>query len=120
MPAAVPEFPQARLQELADRYAAAVAAKRRRVWLGAALLIVATLAAGWMGDVNLSKFVENFWRFPAYFAGTAPNFSLSSAWADLAEWFWGLPRWARLLGDTLLIAYMGTLAGGICGFVLCF
>jgi phosphonate transport system permease protein len=120
MPAAVPEFPQARLQELADRYAAAVAAKRRRVWLGAGLLIVATLAAGWMGDVNLSKFAENFWRFPAYFAGTAPNFSLSSAWADLAEWFWGLPRWARLLGDTLLIAYMGTLAGGICGFVLCF
>lgn len=120
MPAAVPEFPQARLQELADRYAAAVAAKRRRVWLGAALLIVATLAAGWMGDVDLSKFAENFWRFPAYFAGTAPTFSFSSAWADLAEWFWGLPRWARLLGDTLLIAYMGTLAGGICGFVLCF
>lgn len=120
MPAAVPEFPQARLEELADRYAAAVAAKRRRVWLGAALLIVATLAAGWMGDVDLSKFAENFWRFPAYFAGTAPTFSFSSAWADLAEWFWGLPRWARLLGDTLLIAYMGTLAGGICGFVLCF
>ena len=46
MPAAVPEFPQHRLQELADRYAVAVAAKRRRVWLGAALLIVATLAAG--------------------------------------------------------------------------
>jgi phosphonate transport system permease protein len=120
MPAAVPEFPQARLQELADRYAAAVDAKRRRVWLGAALLIVATLAAGWMGDVNLSKFVENFWRFPAYFASTAPKLSLSSAWADLSEWFWGLPRWARLLGDTLLIAYMGTLAGGLCGFALCF
>ena len=120
MPAAVPEFPQARLQELADRYAAAVAAKRRRIWLGSALLIVAAFAAGWMGDVNLSKFVENFWRFPAYFAGTAPKFSFSSAWVDLAEWFWGLPRWARLLGDTLLIAYMGTLTGGICGFVLCF
>ena len=120
MPAAVPEFPQHRLQELADRYAVAVAAKRRRVWLGAALLIVATLAAAWMGDVNLSKFAENFWRFPAYFAGIAPKFSFSSAWPDLAEWFWGLPRWARLLGDTLLIAYMGTLAGGICGFVLCF
>ncbi len=120
MPAAVPEFPQARLQELGERYAAAVAAKRRRVWLGSALLIVATLAAGWMGDVNLSTFVENFWRFPAYFAGIAPKFSFSSAWVDLTEWFWGLPRWARLLGDTLLIAYMGTLAGGTCGFVLCF
>ena len=120
MRTAVPEFPEARLQELADRYAVAVAAKRRRIWLGSAILIAAALAAGWMGDVNLWMFAENFWRFPAYFAGTAPKFSFSSAWVDLSEWLWGLPRWTRLLGDTLLIAYVGTLAGGICGFVLCF
>jgi phosphonate transport system permease protein len=120
MRAAVPEFPQARLQELAGHYANAVAAKRRRIWFGAALLIVATLAAGWMGDVNLSRFSENFWRFPAYFASIAPTFSFSSAWADLSEWFWGLRRWMRLLGDTLLIAYVGTLAGTISGFVFCF
>ena len=71
MRTAVPEFPEARLRELADRYAAAVAAKRRRVWLGAAVLIVAAIAAGWMGDVNFGNFVENFWRFPAYFASIA-------------------------------------------------
>jgi phosphonate transport system permease protein len=116
MRAAVPEFPEARLRELADRYAAAVAAKRRRIWLGSAVAI----AAGWMGDVNLSMFAENFWRFPAYFASTAPKFSFSSAWADLSEWLWGLPRWTQLLGETLLIVYVGTLTGGICGFVLCF
>ena len=120
MRAAVPEFPQARLQELADHYANAVAAKRRRIWVGSVLLIAATLAAGWMGDVNLWKFSENFWRFPAYFASTAPKFSFSSAWADISEWLWGLPRWMRLLGDTLLIAYVGTLTGTICGFILCF
>src|ERR1700754_129119 len=120
MRAAVPEFPQARLQELADHYASAVAAKRRRISLGFALLVAATLAAGWMGDVSLWKFSENFWRFPAYFASTAPKFAFSSAWADLSEWFWGLRRWLRLLGDTLLIAYVGTLAGTISGFALCF
>ncbi|WP_028350806.1 phosphonate ABC transporter, permease protein PhnE [Bradyrhizobium murdochi] len=120
MRTAVPEFPEARLQELADRYADAVAAKRRRVWLGSAVLIAAALAAGWMGDVDFRKFAENFWRFPAYFASIAPTFSFSSAWNDLSEWLWGLPRWTLLLGDTLLIAYMGTLSGAICGFVLCF
>ena len=120
MRAAVPEFPQARLQELADHYANAVAAKRRRLWLGSALLIVAALAAAWMGDVNIRKFSENFWRFPAYFASIAPNLAFSTLWADLAEWFWGLPRWLRLLGDTLLIAYVGTLIGAISGFVFCF
>lgn len=120
MRAAVPEFPQARLQELAGHYANAVAAKRRRIWLGSALLIAATLAAAWMGDVELGKFSENFWRFPAYFASIAPKLAFSTMWADLAEWFWGLRRWTRLLGDTLLIAYVGTLAGAISGFVLCF
>ena len=120
MATAVPEFPRARLQELADRYAAAVAAKRRRVWLGSVFLVAATLAAGWMGDVNLPNFFENFWRFPAYFASTIPSLSFSSVWADLAEWLWGLPRWTRLLGDTLLIAYVGTVAGTACGFVFSF
>ena len=120
MRAAIPELPQARLQELADHYASAVAEKRRQLWLGSALLIGAVFAAGWMGDVDLSKFAENFWRFPAYFANMVPKFSFGSAWADLAEWFWGLPRWMRLLRDTLLIAYVGTLAGALGGFVLCF
>ena len=120
MPAAVPQLPEARLRALADRYSAAVAAKQRRMWLGSAILIAAALAAGWMGDVNLWKFFENFWRFPAYFAATAPKLSLATLAADLAEWFWGFRRWMRLLGDTLLIAYVGTLTGAIGGFVLCF
>lgn len=120
MRTAIPEYPPARLQELAGHYANAVAAKRRRIWLGVAALIVATLAASWMGDVSLAKFSENFWRFPAYFAGLTPKFAFATAWADLAEWFWGLPRWLRLLGDTLLIAYIGTLTGGLTAFALCF
>ncbi|MFK4386121.1 phosphonate transport system permease protein [Bradyrhizobium sp. USDA 3397] len=120
MRTAVPEFPEARLRELADRYAAAIAAKRRRVWLGAAVLIAVAIAAGWMGEVSLGNFVENFWRFPAYFVSIAPKFSFATAWSDLADWLWGLPRWTRLLGDTLLIAYMGTLSGALCGFALCF
>jgi phosphonate transport system permease protein len=120
MRAAIPEFPPARLQDLANHYAGAVAAKRRRIWLGSAVLVAATLAAAWMGDVDLRKFAENFWRFPAYFVSIAPGLAISTLWTDLAEWFWGLPRWLRLLGDTLLIAYVGTLAGAVSGFALCF
>ena len=34
-------------------------------------------------------------------------------WTDFAEWFWGWPRWLRLLGETLLIGYVGTLLGAV-------
>ena len=34
------------------------------------------------------------------------------------EWFWGLKHWLALLGDTLLMAYVGTLVGATGGFLL--
>ena len=41
-------------------------------------------------------------------------------WTDPAEWFWGFKRWLRLLGETLLMSYVGTLLGAAAAFVLCF
>ena len=81
---------------------------------------MAIAAAAWSSEVNLAKFSENLWRFPAYFAGTLPTLSLKTFAADIAEWMWGIKRWLRMLGDTLLIAYVGTLAGALAGFVFCF
>jgi phosphonate transport system permease protein len=120
MTAAVPHLPEAQLDALMRGYADAVAAKRRRFALGVALLVVALVASAWTGEVALAKFAQNAWRFFAYFGNTVPSMSLATLWADLAEWFWGLKRWLRLLGDTILIAYVGTLIGVIGGFCLCF
>ncbi|MDQ8726530.1 phosphonate ABC transporter, permease protein PhnE [Bradyrhizobium sp. LHD-71] len=120
MSVAVPHLPQAQLQPLMRAYADAVAAKRRRFVLGTVLFAVAIGLSAWMGEVALDKFTHNFWRFFAYFANTIPKISLETFWADIAEWFWGLKRWLRLLGDTILIAYVGTLTGAIFGFCLCF
>ena len=41
-------------------------------------------------------------------------------WTDPVEWYWGLMRWLRLLGETLLMAYVGTALGAIGAFFLCF
>lgn len=120
MPAAVPKLPDDQLEALAVAYASATAAKRRRILVGAALLILAIAAAAWSSEVNFRKFSENLWRFPAYFAGTLPALSLQTLAADIAEWMWGIKRWLRMLGDTMLIAYVGTLAGALAGFVFCF
>src|SRR6202008_2561185 len=37
-------------------------------------------------------------------------------WTDLGEWFWGWRKWLAMLGETLLISYVGTLAGAIIAF----
>jgi phosphonate transport system permease protein len=120
MATAVPQLPEAQLNALMRGYADAISAKRRRLLLAVALFLVAVAASAWMGEVALEKFVRNLWRFFAYFGNTVPPLSLATLWSDLAEWFWGLKRWLRLLGDTILIAYVGTLVGVICGFCLCF
>ena len=120
MSVAVPHLPEAQLAALMRAYENAVAAKRRRLMLGIALFIAAVAVSAWMGEVALGKFANNIWRFFAYFANTIPSMSFATLWADLAEWFWGLKRWLRLLGDTILIAYVGTLIGLIGGFCLCF
>ena len=41
-------------------------------------------------------------------------------WTDPVEWYWGLGRWLRLLGETLLMAYLGTATGFVGGFLGCF
>jgi phosphonate transport system permease protein len=120
MPPAVSELPEAQLRGLTDHYDAAVAAKRRQLVLGGAVMLVAIAAAAWMGEVDLVKFRDNFWRFPSYFISIVPTLSLANLWGDLAEWLWGIKRWTGLLLDTLLIAYVGTLLGAIAGFALCF
>src|SRR5215207_7000934 len=107
MSAAVPHLPEPQLNALLRGYADAVAAKRRRLVLGVVLFLIALAASAWMGEVAPDKFVRNFWRFFAYFGNTVPSLSPATLWADLAEWFWGLKRWLRLLGDTILIAYIG-------------
>jgi len=120
MHAAVVELPEAQLRQLTAHYDAAVAAKRRQVLIGAAILLAAIVAAAWMGEVDLKKFADNFWRFPSYFVSIMPKLGFTTLWADLADWFWGLKRWTGLLLDTLLIAYVGTLIGAVAGFALCF
>jgi phosphonate transport system permease protein len=40
--------------------------------------------------------------------------------SDPAEWFWGWKKWLALMGETLLMAYLGTLLGATAAFILCF
>ena len=92
---------------------------RSRVLFGLVLAAGVGVSA-WVGEVDIPNLIHNAHRFTAYFGNTVPELRWSSLGADLAEWYWGLDRWLKLLGETLLIAYVGTLFGVIGAFLLCF
>jgi phosphonate transport system permease protein len=104
----------------AATYAAAMAAKRRQTLIGAAVLAALIWLAAIGSEVDPGKFIENAWRFPKYIVETMPVLRWNSFGADMAEWFWGWKGWLKLLWQTLLIAYVGTVLGAVGGFLLCF
>lgn len=114
------DLPAARVAAIRDTYAAAQRAKRLRILLGAAVLLIACAAAAWTAEVSPNRFVEGVPRFFSYFSRLVPELGLATLRTDLAEWFWGIERWLGLLFDTILIAYVGTLTGALLGVYLSF
>ncbi|CAH1653869.1 Phosphonate transport system permease protein [Hyphomicrobiales bacterium] len=120
MTASVPILPPAQSQALALRYDQDLAARRRRVMLGIAIFIAAMATSGWMTDVDLGKLFQNIGAFASYIVRLAHLSNGEPVWTDFGEWFWGLGKWTRLLGETLIIAYLGTALGAVCAFILSF
>jgi phosphonate transport system permease protein len=117
---AIPHMPEHQSLALAQAYEAAIAAKRRRTLAGVAILVLLTLVAGRISEVDLSTFFGNIGRFTSYIGRIFMLEDGSLVFSNPIEWFWGLKKWLRLLGETLLIAYLGTVIGGLGAFVLSF
>ena len=112
--------PDGQIGPLLHHYDAAVAAKRRQLLLGFAIAVLCLLAAATGAEVNLATWWNNLGNFSSYFARLAHLDSGARVWTDPQEWFWGLRRWSRLLGETLLMAYVGTITGTIGALLGCF
>lgn len=104
----------------AELYRREMAAKRLQTLLGLAIFAICVVLAGIGAEVDLKKFAENAWRFPKYILETMPTLRLASFGADLKEWYWGINGWLKLLWQTVVIAYVGTVLGAVGGFLLCF
>lgn len=115
-PHTVPVLPEAQLAPLLRGYDAAVAAKRRNLALGLALVAVCFVVAGIGAEVDFAKFFDNIDNFGSYFDRIAQLDSGDRVWTDPVEWFWGLRRWSRLLGETVMISYVGTITGTVLAF----
>ncbi|WP_375408280.1 phosphonate ABC transporter, permease protein PhnE [uncultured Methylobacterium sp.] len=116
----IPPLSHDRAAALAEAYGEAMAATRRRTLATLAVVLVLTLLAGFMAEVRPLTFIDNIGNFTAYLGQILPHLTLGNLRGDVAEWYWGLPKWLGLLAETLLMAYLGTLLGGIAAFLLCF
>ena len=94
--------------------------RRLRAAGGMALLAAAFVLACWVAEVRPGVFVSHFGRLFDYLSDLLHLDTGAAVWTSPAEWFWGLPRWLRALGETLILAYSGTVLGCLGAFVLCF
>ena len=111
----LPMPPEPQLRPLLDSYARSVAARRRTVLIGAVLLVIATVLSGIGAEVRLDTFWDKLGNFSSYFGRLTELDTGKRVWTDVPYWFWGLRRWSLQLGDTLLIAYVGTATGSVLG-----
>jgi phosphonate transport system permease protein len=120
MTSAVAILPSQQLAVLNAAYRKAVARKRLRIALGALVFLTALVVAAFGAEVNLKTFFTYIGNFVSYFDRILKLDDGSRVWTNFGEWFWGWQKWLRLLGETLLISYVGTLIGAVLAFFLNF
>ncbi|WP_445500270.1 phosphonate ABC transporter, permease protein PhnE [Microvirga sp. G4-2] len=124
MATAISRLPDEKLSAYVQAYDGANRKKRTRTVLFLGIVAGLILLSGTVAEVDLSKLFGNFGKFFGYFDRI---FTFDSGpmmgrrvWTDPVEWFWGFSKWLGLLGDTILIAYLGTVLGAVGAFLLCF
>lgn len=120
MSATVSILPGPQLDALSAAYRKDIARKRRRMALAAAACAAVLALAAVGAEVNLRTLVTYFGNFFDYFDRIFKLESGARVWTDIGEWFWGWRKWLSLLGETILISYVGTLAGATLAFALNF
>jgi phosphonate transport system permease protein len=120
MTVAVPILPSQQLSALNEAYRKAVARKRLRFTVATAVFFAALVLAAVGAEVNLRTFFTYFGNFVGYFDRIFTLENGARVWTDIGEWFWGWRKWLWMLGETILISYVGTLFGAILAFALNF
>jgi phosphonate transport system permease protein len=109
--------PEEQLAPLLRAYDEAAAAKRRLMLFGAGIMAIALMVSAIGAEVRPAMLWDKIGSFTSYFDRLFTLDSGARVWTDPHEWFWGLARWARLLGDTVLIAYVATLTGAAAALI---
>ncbi|SDT04168.1 phosphonate ABC transporter, permease protein PhnE [Bradyrhizobium canariense] len=120
MTAAVSILPGQQLAALSEAYGKAVARRRLRFTLATAVFCAALIIAAIGAEVNLRTLFTYFGHFVSYFDRILTLDDGRRVWTNIPEWLWGWRKWSLLLGETILISYVGTLSGAVLGFAFNF
>ena len=120
MSSSIAILPEPQLRPLIDAYEASVRSRRLHTLMVLACIVAAVLLSSVSAEVSPRLLADNIDRFPSYIVRLFHLENGQPVWSDPEEWFWGLSRWLRLLGETLLMAYAGTVLGAAGAFALCF
>jgi phosphonate transport system permease protein len=120
MTVAVSILPSPQLAALNEAYRKAMARKRLRFTLATAVFFAALIIASVGAEVNLRTLFTYFGHFISYFDRILTLDDGSRVWTNVPEWLWGWKKWSLLLGETILISYVGTLFGAVLAFALNF
>ena len=110
----------ARLEVLVADYQHKVARRRRQSLLVLTILAVLIALAGRTGEVSPANLIDNISNFTSYFSRILPKLRTATFGADVADWYWNITGWLKLLLDTVLIGYLSTLIGACGAFVMSF
>jgi phosphonate transport system permease protein len=120
MPSPVVLLPDRQLAALKDAYGAAARSKRIRAAMVLAVLCLLIALSAIQAEVDPKTFFAKIGGFTSYFDRLATLDSGARVWTDPGAWFWSFKRSVRLVGETILMAYVGTLTGALVAFALNF
>ena len=109
-----------RLTSFEDRYRQQQFTRRNWTFLYGALFLAALVGSVAVSDFSIPGLIKGLPMAWNYIAGTMPTLTLENLAADLADWYWGLRFWTRLLIETILMGFVGTVLGGFLALLLCF
>ncbi|MFC7051177.1 phosphonate ABC transporter, permease protein PhnE [Hansschlegelia quercus] len=111
---------EGRARVLLGAYDGAVRVRRLQTFAILAAVVCLALLSAYVAEVEPSTFSKNLYRFTNYLYRILPSLTVANLAGDVADWYWRFGVWMRLLIETLLIAYLGTLIGALGAVALCF
>ena len=96
--------------------------RTRRLYtaLGLILFVVLCIGSSIVGRFSPTALLEGAPKLGEYIWKILPTLRWATLPADLAHWFYALPKWLDLLLETVLMAYLATLLGSLASLAACF